>query len=102
MFVRPIVATIPVTRKEHAALLESRLQAQRDCLERLGCDRPDAPVSYGAVRTLLRVHERCPDGSLRASVVIEVSGQRHRYVRSLRVVSGESRKAERPVELRLS
>lgn len=98
---KPIGPVLAVTRKENAILQESRLHAQRDLLERLGADKPDGPVAYSDVAARLVVHERAADGSVLASIYVGVAGQRHRYVRSLRVVTGEGRGVERPVDLRV-
>lgn len=98
---KPSVPTISVSVQENAVLQQQRLEAQRDALRRLGWPDPRAPVRYDDVVTKLRVHERLPDGSLRASVFVHPAGQRHRYVRSLRVTTGEPASARTNVLLRV-
>lgn len=96
----PEFPSIPVTRRECATLLEERLAALRDAVERDRLLPAETPQDRAGYKAFMRLHDRARDGSLIATIVIERPGHRQRYRRSLRVVTGEPRGAERPVYLR--
>jgi hypothetical protein len=92
--------TIPVTRRECRELMEQRLAALSDAVGR-DTLLPELPArDRSGYKAFLRLYGRHRDGSLSASVVIERPGYRQRYRRTLRIVTGEPKAAERPVHLR--
>lgn len=98
--VPPDFSTIPVTRKECAALMAERLAALVDAHQRDNLLPSESPRDRLGYKAFLRLHGRHRDGSLSATVLVERPGQRQRYRRSLRIVTGEPRNSARPVYLR--
>lgn len=95
-------ATLEVTRAECAELFSERLAALRDAVERDTLLTEAGPRGRTGYKAFLRLHERARDGSILATVLIERPAKHRRYRRSLRIVTGESRGAERPVHLRVA